>query len=66
MSYDPWGKGAGAPRRDSRGNVERFKASDTVTGIQTNVYTDVQVSTIIAIVNLQTGELLSTLVISSF
>ena len=35
--YDPWGKGAGAPRRDSRGNVERHKISDPGLGIQTNI-----------------------------
>ena len=35
--YDPWGKGTGAPRRDSRGNVERYKISDPGLGIQTNI-----------------------------
>ena len=35
--YDPWGKGTGAPRRDSRGNVERYKISDPGMGIQTNI-----------------------------
>ena len=35
--YDPWGKGAGAPRCDSRGNVERHKISNSGLGIQTNI-----------------------------
>ena len=35
--YDPWGKGTGAPRRDSRGNVERYKTSDPGMGVLTNI-----------------------------